>query len=56
MNEPGQTQGPSEDEIAICAYLIWEDEGRPENLDKVHWDQAEVQLTVCDAHDHWTLP
>jgi len=53
MNEPWQSQGPSEQEIAIYAYLIWKDEGCPEKLDKVHWDQAEVQLTVCQAHDHW---
>jgi hypothetical protein len=53
MNASGQNQGLSEQEIAICAYLIWEHEGRPKNLDKVHWDQAEEQLIVCHAHDEW---
>lgn len=53
MNAPGKERKPTEEEIAVCAYLIWEHEGRPENLEKVHWDQAEVQLVVCHAHDHW---
>jgi len=53
MNESWQTHDPSEEDIAICAYLIWENEGCPEKLDEVHWDQAKVQLTVCHAHDHW---
>ena len=53
MNEPAQKRMPSEEEIAICAFLIWEHEGRPEGLDKVYWDQAEKQLIVCHVHDHW---
>jgi len=53
MNEPRQNQIPAEEEIAICAYLIWKHEGQPEKMDKVHWDQAEEQLIVCHAHDHW---
>jgi len=53
MNESAQCQEPSDEEIAICAYLIWEYEGCPEGMDKVHWDQAEAQLIVCHAHDHW---
>ena len=48
-----QTRIPSKEEIAICAYLIWEYEGHPEGLDKVHWHQAEEQLIVCHAHDGW---
>ena len=47
MNAPYQNQSPSEEEITVCAYLIWEDEGRPEGLDKIHWGQAEMQLPVC---------
>jgi hypothetical protein len=45
---------PTQEEIAICAYLIWKHEKCPEGLDKVHWDQAEEQLIVCHAHDQWT--
>ena len=46
-------QSPSKEEIAICAFLIWEHEGRPFNMDKIHWDQAEEQLIICHAHEHW---
>jgi len=53
MNETVEMHGPTKEEIAICAYLIWQHEGWPENRDKLHWDQAEVQLTVCHAHDRW---
>jgi hypothetical protein len=53
MDEHGKDQGPTEEEIAICAYLIWKHEGQPGGLDKVHWDQAEEQLIVCHAHESW---
>ena len=46
--------GPSEEAIAVCAYLIWEQEGRPKGRDKEHWIQAEEQLTAAHAHDQWT--
>lgn len=45
---------PTPDEIACCAYLIWEKEGRPPGRSKEHWLQAESQLTACRAHDGWT--
>jgi hypothetical protein len=53
MSEALEIHSPTVEEIAICAYLIWRHEGYPENRDKVHWDQAEVQLTICHAHDCW---
>jgi len=56
VNEPEQNRipsGPSEEEIAICALMIWEQEGRPEGQDKVHWEQAEEQLTASYAHNRW---
>jgi len=46
-------QFPSKEEIAVCAFLLWEHEGRPNGRDKVHWHQAETQLIVCHAHDQW---
>jgi hypothetical protein len=46
MNELRQSQSPSEEEITVCAYLIWEHAGRPEGLDKIHWCQAEMKLPV----------
>jgi hypothetical protein len=45
---------PSPDEIAYCAYLIWEKEGRPAGRAKEHWLQAETQLMATRAHDGWT--
>ena len=30
--------------IAICAYYIWEQEGRPEGNHETHWHQAEAQM------------
>jgi len=42
------------EEIAYCAYLIWEKEGRPPGREKEHWLQAETQLLACRAHDGWT--
>jgi hypothetical protein len=35
---------PTPDEIALCAYAIWEGEGRPEGRETEHWQQAEAQL------------
>ena len=41
----GNTVGtvPRED-IARCAYEIWEREGRPEGRHAEHWQQAEMTL------------
>jgi hypothetical protein len=55
MDQRHHDQKPSEDEIARCAYLIWEYEGRPENMDKTCWAEAEIQLIICYAHDLWLL-
>src|SRR6476646_3256133 len=41
---------PSEEEIAIYAYMNFEAEGRPEGRDISHWEQAEEQLARY-AHD-----
>jgi Protein of unknown function (DUF2934) len=32
------------DMIRLRAYEIWEGSGRPEGLDKEHWEQAEKEL------------
>jgi len=45
---------PSSEEIAYCAYLIWEREGRPCGREKEHWLQAETQLMATRAHEEWT--
>ena len=36
--------GLSHDEIALTAYLIWEDRGRPEDDGVAHWLEAEAWL------------
>jgi hypothetical protein len=33
-----------EDIIRQRAYRIWEEEGRPEGRDRLHWDQAAREL------------
>jgi hypothetical protein len=38
-------KGPTHDEIARCAYAIFEQEGRPEGREMEHWLRAEAQLT-----------
>jgi len=51
MNE--SEESPSPENIALCAYLIWEQEGRPEGQDNIHWSNAENQLMACNAHEKW---
>jgi hypothetical protein len=41
----------TEDEIAVCAYFIWEQEGKPVGRALDHWLQAELQLTASLWHD-----
>jgi hypothetical protein len=53
-NEQNGFQHPAWDEIAHCAYLIWEREGRPPGREKEHWLQAETQLLATRAHEEWT--
>lgn len=42
---------PTKDEIALCAYLIWEEEGRPPGKATEHWQQANAQLILARLHD-----
>lgn len=44
---------PSDDEIAVCAYLIWKKEGCPAGRDVEIWYQARIQLEAMRAHDQW---
>ena len=41
----------TEDEIAVCAYFIWEQEGKPVGRALDHWLQAELQLAASLWHD-----
>jgi DUF2934 family protein len=38
-------------EIAVCAYYIWEREGKPDGRALDHWLEAELQLTACGWHE-----
>ena len=42
---------PTPEQIAKCAYLIWEKEGWPDGRQEAHWLQAEKQLTADCAQD-----
>ena len=46
---------PTPEQIAACAYLIWEKEGRPHGRHEAHWLQAEKQLKADCAQDAGTL-
>jgi len=43
MHKPGELQGPVKEEIENLAYQIWQQEGRPEGREKMHWIEAEDQ-------------
>ena len=42
---------PTEHEIAVCAYCIWEKEGSPDGRALNLWLQAELQLVVATIWD-----
>ena len=41
---------PNHDEIALCAFLIWEKEGRQPSREQTYWLQAEAQLRNTRQH------
>lgn len=43
VTKPAQAE-PTQDEIARCAYLLWEQRGFPQNQDLEIWFHAEAQL------------
>lgn len=55
MSTPNVGQ-PSYEQIAVCAYLIWEKEGFPHGREVAHWLQAEKQLNADHDHDNGKLP
>jgi hypothetical protein len=38
-------------QIAVCAYLIWEEQGRPHGQHEAHWLQGEKQLKADCAQE-----
>jgi hypothetical protein len=51
MNTKDESPESSLQQIAECAYYIWESEGRPAGREAEHWHQAELQLYLAMAHD-----
>lgn len=47
----GNPCAPSDEEIAECAYYIWESEGHPIGKEEEHWNQAKMQLYLSRALD-----
>jgi len=43
---PPAPQPPDLERIRSRAYLIWEQQGRPDGRDQEHWQEAERQLAV----------
>ncbi|MBX6316442.1 MAG: DUF2934 domain-containing protein [Isosphaeraceae bacterium] len=41
---PGNGSGPAHEKIAVRAYQLWEDRGRPQGTDREDWFEAERQL------------
>jgi hypothetical protein len=46
---------PTHKDIEVCAYWIWEQEGRPEGRALDHWLQAELQLLFASILPDPTL-
>jgi len=45
MELPDQNSpDPTDEEIALCAYRIWLQEGCPQGRDRAHWLKAREQL------------
>jgi len=49
--DAGPSSSVTHEEIALCAYYIWEAEGRPEGRAIDHWLQAELQLRATRTSD-----
>jgi len=35
-----------EHQVRECAYFLWEAEGRPEGREQMHWQMAEIAITL----------
>lgn len=49
--EENMYKAPTHAEIAMCAYFIWENEGRPEGRCDEFWREAELLLYTSRIHD-----
>ena len=44
VKEQPQPEAPTEDQVAVRAYEIWVERGRPEGTDREVWFEAERRL------------
>ncbi len=44
LNTAAAPHEPTRDEIALCAFLIWEKDGRQPGRETTYWLEAETQL------------
>jgi hypothetical protein len=45
----GPNAKPAHEEVALCAYYIWEQQGRTDGHDVEDWQEAERQLEATCA-------
>jgi hypothetical protein len=53
--ETAATDRPTEREIAIVAYLLWLEEGRPDGTEREDWFRAEAMLKAALAEQREDL-
>lgn len=46
----------TEERIRAWAYRLWEEEGRPEGRESVHWERARELVAIEDNQKHTTVP
>jgi len=50
-----QSKPPLEDEIAMRAYFLWEERGRPEGSPEEDWFRAQEELAGWTKHSELEL-
>jgi hypothetical protein len=48
-NNPIHPKPPTHEDIALRAFTLWIDDGRPENCDEANWLDAEKQLSASKS-------
>ena len=52
---PSLPASPPGDDVATLAYLIWEQEGRPQGREQEHWRLAELSFKALHLQEDRTL-
>ncbi len=45
-NNPIHPKAPTHEDVALCAYFRWIDQGQPDNVHEAIWLEAEKQLSA----------